>query len=464
MALITTNFILRTDKKNKNGEHPILLTISVAGVRKKKSTGINILPEYWDDSNKQIVYHNRKTAKILFPSRDFDLLFTEEDVKDLNSQLNDLVKQADDAVKRFTLDNRKFGVSDVINEISSFKKVITEKEQPDKFVFDFIDKYIRENEVKRQKGSLTVYKSLKKHLADFQKDSKVKVTFKSINYSFFDKFQSFLLNKKLMIAGVERGLSNTTIAKQLSTLKTFLGYAQKYDIVVPDSYKKFSIKREELPIIALTENEFLTLYNLDLSDSKQRIKSYLNPSETISFESLSKVRDIFCFGCATGLRYSDLSSLKWTNVKGSELRIVVTKTKRPLIIPLNGYSSDIIKRHENTVRPLPNLSSQKFNRYIKELCFFAGINENIEIVRFRGAIKIEEIYNKYELISAHTSRKTFCTLSLERGMSAEQVMKISGHSDYRSFQRYINITENIKRKAMQEAWGNPVPLLRKASS
>ncbi|MBD1434840.1 site-specific integrase [Sphingobacterium sp. DN00404] len=464
MALIATNFILRTDKRNKKGESPILFTVSVAGSRKKLSTGINILPAYWDDINKQIVYHNRKAAKALFPAYDFDMLFTEDDVKELNNQLNDLTKQANDTAQRFYLDKRSFTVTDIVSEISVLKRVIAKKEQPDKFLFDFIDRYIRDNEGKRQKGSLTVYKSLKKHLSDFQQTSKAKVTFDSINYAFFDKFQSFLLDKKMKVAGEERGLSNTTIAKQLSTLKTFLGYAQKYDIEVNDGYRKFSIKREELPVIALTENEFLTLYNLDLSDKQHRVNSYLDPTESISFESLAKARDIFCFGCATGLRYSDLASLKWNNVKGTELRIVVTKTKRPLIVPLNGYSSEIIKRYEDNARPLPSLSSQKFNRYIKELCCYAGINEDIEIVRFRGAKKIEDIYPKYELISAHTSRKTFCTLSLERGMSAEQVMKISGHKDYRSFQRYVNVTENIKRKAMQNAWGDPVPLLRKVSS
>ena len=53
----------------------------------------------------------------------------------------------------------------------------------------------------------------------------------------------------------------------------------------------------------------------------------------------------------------------------------------------------------------------------------------------------------------HTARKTFCTLSLARGMSAEEVMRISGHVDYRSFTRYVNVANDKKKTVMQKAWG-----------
>jgi integrase len=152
-------------------------------------------------------------------------------------------------------------------------------------------------------------------------------------------------------------------------------------------------------------------------------------------------------------------ALRWENVKGHELRITVTKTKEQLTIPLIGYAVDILEKYKESAKPLPIISSQNFNIYIKELCKLAGINESIQVVRFNGVKRSVEIFPKYDLISAHVGRKTFCTLSLERGMSAEQVMKISGHSDYRSFQRYVNVTEQIKRDAMYKAWGTPAKSL-----
>jgi hypothetical protein len=35
-------------------------------------------------------------------------------------------------------------------------------------------------------------------------------------------------------------------------------------------------------------------------------------------------------------------------------------------------------------------------------------------------------------------------------------MKITGHSDYKSFQRYVKVTEERKRNEMQKAWGAPI--------
>jgi site-specific recombinase XerD len=47
-------------------------------------------------------------------------------------------------------------------------------------------------------------------------------------------------------------------------------------------------------------------------------------------------------------------------------------------------------------------------------------------------------------------------LSLEKGIPAETVMKITGHSDYKSFQRYVKVTEERKGNEMQKACEKPM--------
>jgi len=59
------------------------------------------------------------------------------------------------------------------------------------------------------------------------------------------------------------------------------------------------------------------------------------------------------------------------------------------------------------------------------------------------------------LVSIQTGRKTFSTLSLEKGISAEEVMKITGHKNYASFKRYVKITEERSKKVMKQARGTP---------
>jgi integrase len=181
-----------------------------------------------------------------------------------------------------------------------------------------------------------------------------------------------------------------------------------------------------------------------------------------------QVRDAFCFACTTGLRYSDLAQLKREHIKEDEIILTVKKTKERLSIPLTPYSRAILDKYRMLRKPLPIISNQKMNYYLKGwdeknksgkvikkhkgICELAGINEPVEIVRYRGAKREANIYPKYELVGVHTGRKTFATLSLEKGMSAEEVMSITGHKDYKSFKRYVKITEQRKKVVMLKAW------------
>jgi integrase len=330
----------------------------------------------------------------------------------------------------------------VIDKLKENRSSTTKKTEPNTILFDFIDKYINDNEATREPGSLTVYRSMKKHLQAYELKTKKKVTFDKVDYSFFQSFQNFLIGRTKIVAGIEVPmLNNNTIAKQLSTVKTFLNYANKTEgIAVSDTCKNFKIKKDELEVIALTNEEFEALYYFDLTDNKR----------------LAQVRDIFCFSCCTGLRYSDMNQLKWENIKENELMLTVIKTSQKLTVPLNPYSRAILARYEGQRKPLPMISNQKLNDYVKELCKSAGINERIEIVRFRGIIREAITYPKYELIGVHCGRKTYVTLSLEKGMSAEQVMSCTGHKSYSSFKRYINITRTLKIVAVNKAWGEPL--------
>ncbi len=123
------------------------------------------------------------------------------------------------------------------------------------------------------------------------------------------------------------------------------------------------------------------------------------------------------------------------------------------MIPFNTFSYEVISKYKDRAFPLPLMSNVKLNLYIKELCQIAGINSPVEIIRMYGNRESRNVYPKYELISVHTGRKSFCTLSLEKGMSAEEVMEISGHDDYRSFKRYVDITNQRKKETMRNAWG-----------
>jgi len=446
----TIRFNLRADKPDKSTKCPLELIYQVSGQRKYyqlKDTKLN--PVNWDADNQQAIYVNPTIAKKLLvkiEAKDLkSAILLQSEVEKVNDNISNAKRDIKNIETRFELDNEPYTASMVIEALKDNTPNKTRKEEPKELLFDFMDKYIADHTASREAGSLTVYRSVKNHLETYQRETKHKVRFETIDYAFFQRFQNFLIGrtKTDKEGNVSPMLNNTTIAKALSTLKTFLGYARKNGIKVNDNYRGFTIKREKLEVIALNETEFLALLNMDLTDNKR----------------LAQVRDIFCFSCASGLRISDMQQLKREHIKRDEINLTVKKTKTELTIPLNGITSKILDRYKGHNKPLPLISSQKLNTYIKELCKKAEINEPIEIVRFRGSKRETITYPKYELIHLHTGRKTFCTLSLEKGMSAEQVMSISGHTDYASFKRYVNVTQKLKKVVMVKAWGE-VPVLK----
>jgi len=443
MSTIRLN--LRTDKPDKKGLCTIEIIYQISGQRKYYRTDEKLLLENWDKKNYKAIYVDKKKAKKLFPKIDCESLLSSKEIDSINSTLIGLKQQIVDIETRFKLDKILYSPQMVMDSLRENQSPITKKDVSSKQLFAFIDKYIADHQATRKRGSLSVYKALKNHLQKFQEAIKKEITFESIDYSFFQAFQSFLIDKQK--------LNNTTVAKQLSTVKTFINYARLQGIAVNEKYRDFRIKKENLEVIALTSEEFDALFKMDLSDNKK----------------LDQVRDVFCFACVTGLRYSDLKQLDWVHISHDEIKLTVTKTSELLTIPLNKYSQTILEKYRARQKPLPVISNQKMNEYLngkdlrnssgevvkhfQGLCELAGINDIIEIVRFRGPNRETKKYPKYKLITVHTGRKTFATLSLEKGMSAEEVMTITGHRDYKSFKRYVNITETRKKVVMSKAWG-----------
>src|ERR1043165_9790080 len=94
------------------------------------------------------------------------------------------------------------------------------------------------------------------------------------------------------------------------------------------------------------------------------------------------------------------------------------------------------------------------NYYLKDLGKLLDINDITTKTRYSGKEAIEDIKPKYEFISTHTARRTFVTLSLEKGMRPETVMSITGHKDYKTLKRYIEITSKVKEMEMKKVWNN----------
>jgi integrase len=420
------------------GKSPISMIYSVNGDRTRYSPQITIYGIYWDKGNQRLQFIPVREAKRLLPDAPPNKLLSDAECKSVNNILNRFESDIHDAEVRFIANGVQFTSRMVVDAVLGGKIEVSIKEEPKELLFDFMETYIKKNNSVLKDGSLSVYRSTLEHLRAYQAETKDPVRFDTIDKEFFHRFYMFLLKRtKTNKADVTTPLlSNVTMKKITGTLTKFLREARVGKIKVND-FSGFSIKVKAMEVIALTMAELKILLDLDLSNNLK----------------LDRVRDIFCFSCCTGMRFSDIVNLDKESIHGDLIEIVMIKTEKEVKIPLTPISLGILKKYEGGEHPLPRISNQKANDYLTEICKKAGFDEEKNKVRFRGAERVSTIHPRYERITFHTGRKTFCTLSIELGMREVDVMKISGHTDFRSFQRYINTTTERAIKVMSDTWG-----------
>ncbi len=318
-----------------------------------------------------------------------------------------------------------------IPSIQYFKTLFSlETSQLKKSFFGFYKEFLEDKALRLTESSLKKYNTNYNHLKNFQRVKNYTLEFSSINDDFFKKYLGYMLN--------DLGHTNNTINRNLKVLKTFLNWASQKGYNLLSFYKNFHFRGYDGEVIYLTRDELIDLYNMKFINKR-----------------LERVRDAFCFGCFTGLRFSDVKNLKKQDVRDGYIRSYSIKTKDQLSIPLNPYSRAILEKYKryDEQYSLPVLSNQRMNEYLKEIGKLAGLDTEINIVRFQGAKRIEKIMPKYELLTTHIARKTFVTLAFQKNIPAETIMKITNHKKHDTLKRYMKIEDKQQYDAMQKIFG-----------
>jgi len=81
------------------------------------------------------------------------------------------------------------------------------------------------------------------------------------------------------------------------------------------------------------------------------------------------------------------------------------------------------------------------------------------VTNFIGTTSQEVTKPKYKLITAHTSRKTFITLSFFLGMDVKVIKSITGHTQDKTFDKYLKIADEMKETEINKAWGKLPPII-----
>lgn len=230
------------------------------------------------------------------------------------------------------------------------------------------------------------------------------------------------------------GLKLNTIGKAIKHLRGFIKDRVKRKIVKPIDLSDFKIPEEESDAIYLTYEEIAKIYQTDLSEHSH----------------LTEYRDLFVLACLTGLRFSDFSTLRPEDLQRDMLYKKQEKSDHWVIIPLRHEAKLIFTRQFRD--RIPELTNPEFNRHIKTIGKLAGITQIVKFSYKKGNQTITVIKPKYEWITSHTARRSFCTNEFLAGTPVEFIMKISGHKRTKDFYKYIRITSEEAARKIKELW------------
>ncbi|MBL0316122.1 MAG: tyrosine-type recombinase/integrase [Flavobacteriales bacterium] len=430
-ALESTSIVLRCTRKNQ---------------QYKISTGLNVNPKYWNKTNQK--------AKEVF---DFP------NAAALNSRLAELSNRANTIIERAEKDGLSLGNDHFRDQLFEIERPLL-KEKPKTF-WEWYEVFL---DFKIRSGvSHDVIKdynnALRKHLLQFEIWNKSPLTIDGFrnrpgsDASAFIEYLKFYASPAIRPKTQElndflkenksakrkanpktksdeeasTGLALNTVGKQIKNLKVFLNWCFNSEVITPFNLKHLVTVREEVDREYLTEEELQRIANL-----------------TIESPQLDRIRDLFLFGCETGFRFGDFTSLRREHFMDGHVCKKTSKSKQVVRIPCSASVNAILEKYSYELPVFKQLDT--FNAGVREICKIAGIDQLRPDGITRKDRSLEIWLPKWQLISSHTCRRTFCTLKFLKGMSVQYIMQFSGHRTEKQFMRYLKIEQELAAERLKE--------------
>jgi len=399
---------------------------------KKDKASLILFNVYFKNEGKTFSY---STGEVILP-KDWD--FENRRPKDLNGRKAD-------AQRRRTINKQLSRYSNLFQEIDARYQELGEelniKTVREKFniefkktndkttdflkVYDLFLENKKDNSTDTANSNSTIKRYIynKTLLIDYSEKTKYKLNFNTIDDVFYNKFIAFCVQ--------EREHSTNTLSRNIGLFKTFMFWALENKYTYNDKFKGFkNIKRFETDEVALSIEQVKYIYEFNLTNNKK----------------LEKVRDLFIFGCFTGMRFSNYSDIKKQDIVNDFIRVFDKKDKyKPLSIPMNKYSKNLLEKYDYN---LPKISNQKFNEYLKDLFKLMEFNTMIKKTMKYGENIIETESPLYARISSHTARRSFITIMINKGISHQAIMRYTGHKSLETFITYYRPNEKDLTKIM----------------
>lgn len=385
-------FFIRDSRVRKDGTTSIEVVLTVNGERCAFSTGKKVKSCNWDKNKQQV------------KGKD-------EEAQSLNNYLKAI--KAKLYQKEAELLDRGFIITADLLRDAYFDKIESIKERS---LFEVFEEHNQEQEkmigngVSKATHWVSVYTI--RLLREFvhQKYKREDLYLRELNLNFIQSFHSFLR--------IDKGMAQNSSTKHLKLLKKIINLSVANSYMAFNPFSTYKVEREPVDIDFLDEEELRKIINFDTP-----------------LPRLERAKDMFLFGCFTGLSYIDIKTLTPEHFeKDSAGRIWIKKrrVKTGVLsrIPLLPIAKLILDKYKGGEKLLPIQDPADINKYLKDIAILCGINKRI---------------------CFHTSRHTFAsTVTLANNISLEVVSKMLGHTNTRMTAHYAKLIDKCIGEQMDK--------------
>lgn len=376
-------FFIRESRVRKDGTASIEIVLTVNGERCAFSTGKRVKSCNWDKTKQQV------------KGKD-------EEAQSLNNYLKAI--KAKLYQKEAELLDRGFIITAELLRDAYFDKVESLKE---KSLFEVFEEHNKEQEklvgngVSKATYWISVYtvRLLKEFVQ--QKYKREDLYLRKLNLNFIQFFHTFLR--------IDKGMAQNSSTKHLKLLKKIINLAVANSYMPTNPFITYKIEREPVEIDFLDEEELRKIINFDTP-----------------LPRLERAKDMFLFGCFTGLSYIDIKTLAPEHFEKDNAGRIWIKKRRVKTgvlsrIPLLPIAKLILDKYKGGEKLLPIQDPADINKYLKDIAILCDIKKRITF---------------------HTSRHTFAsTVTLANNISLEVVSKMLGHTNTRMTNHYAKLID-----------------------
>lgn len=236
------------------------------------------------------------------------------------------------------------------------------------------------------------YQTLLNNMEKFRRGSLIT----DIDYQYIVSYDKWLRDS---------GIAHNTRISRLRLLRALLNEAKKRDIISFNPFDRFRIQQMVSKKGYITKEQLRKLENLSLRGTEDL------------------VRDAFLVGCYTGLRFSDITTLRDEHLVNGWLTRNMSKTGFMVDIPVStlfdGKLLKIVEKYGSISRLTKALGSNcAVNRTLRNILDRIGVDPKITF---------------------HSSRHTFATLLVQNHTPITTVQKLLGHQKVTTTQIYSEV-------------------------